>query len=76
MGLGEEPGRKKAIVILSVLVPIFGITYSLLAIIRNNFAATGITSVSTIERENYCETGASAIKMFQLSDIILCLSTS
>ena len=45
MGFGEESGRKKAIVILSVLVPLFGITYSLVAIIRNNFAATGITSV-------------------------------
>ena len=76
MGFGEEPGRKKAIVILSVLVPIFGITYSLVAIIRNNFGATGITSLSTIAIENYCETGASAIKIFQLSDIILCLSTS
>ena len=46
MGLGEEPGRKKAIVILSVMVPIFGITYSLVAIIRNNFAATGFSSVA------------------------------
>ena len=51
MGFGEEPGRRKAIVILSVMVPIFGITYSLVAIIRNNFAATGFLSVTAKQQQ-------------------------